>query len=167
MPQNFEKTKMQFGFTFSVKVLPKKKTGTRAAGYRLEFKLLPLNIVRKNLKKQLKTCCCDPFVPWLERGGTASGNREAAKLGIRTCRGTCKWNFHRQFGACKNFTFDLCTRSMGSCQNTFPSATPTSSIHGNRATLRLHGNEVATNDIATYLHRQPLWALTTASTRRR
>lgn len=67
MPQNFEKTKMQFGFTFSVKVLPKKKTGTRAAGYRLEFKLLPLNIVRKNLKKQLKTCCCDPFVPWLER----------------------------------------------------------------------------------------------------
>lgn len=48
-----------------------------------------------------------------------------------------------------------------------PHATPTASIYGNRATLRLHGNEVATNDIATYLHRQPLWALTTASTRRR
>lgn len=48
-----------------------------------------------------------------------------------------------------------------------PPATPTASIYGNRATLRLHGNEVATNDIATYLHRQPLWALTTASTRRR
>lgn len=48
-----------------------------------------------------------------------------------------------------------------------PPATPTASIYGNRATLRLRGNEVATNDIATYLHRQPLWALTTASTRRR
>lgn len=164
MPQNFEKTKMQFGFTFSVEVLPKKKTGTRAAGYRLEFKLLPLNIVRKNLKKQLKTCCCDPFVPWLERGARQVVTGKLQSWVSEHAAAHVNEIFTDSLARVK---ISLLIYARGTPEHLPLHATPTASIYGNRATLRLHGNEVATNDIATYLHRQPLWALTTASTRRR